>query len=103
MGDKVVNGQEEDLGELEELMIHLESGDIAYAVLSFGGFIYVGDKLFAIPWQAFTVDAGEERLILDIDDDSLEDALGFDKDDWPATPGSDYIAQVCEYYGYEPY
>lgn len=103
MGDKVVNGQEEDLGELEELMIHLESGDIAYAVLSFGGFIYVGDKLFAIPWQAFTVDAGEERLILDIDDDTLEDAPGFDKDDWPATPDSDYIAQVYDYYGYEPY
>ena len=103
MGDKVVNPEEEDLGELEALMIDLETGHIAYAVLSFGGFMGVGDKLFAIPWEAITVDEAEERLILDIDKETLEDAPGFDKDDWPVAPDREYVSQVYDYYDYEPY
>ena len=63
-GDKVVNRQGEDLGKIEELMIDLDRGRIAYAVLSFGGFLGMGDKLFAIPWQAFGVDTAEKRLVL---------------------------------------
>ena len=51
-GDKVVNRAGEDLGKIEELMIDLRDGRIAFAVLSFGGFLGMGDKLFAIPWQA---------------------------------------------------
>ena len=53
-GDKVVNPAGEDLGKIEELMIDLENGRVAYAVLSFGGFLGMGDKLFAIPWRAFS-------------------------------------------------
>ncbi|MCO5381646.1 MAG: PRC-barrel domain-containing protein [Methanosarcina barkeri] len=49
-GDKVVNRAGEDLGKIEELMIDLEDGRVAYAVLSFGGFLGMGNKLFAIPW-----------------------------------------------------
>jgi sporulation protein YlmC with PRC-barrel domain len=49
IGDAVRNPQGEELGELEELMIDLDAGRIAYAVLSFGGFLGIGDKLFAIP------------------------------------------------------
>ena len=48
-GDRVVNRQKEDLGVIEHLMIDVEKGRVAYAVLSFGGFLGVGDKLFAIP------------------------------------------------------
>ena len=55
-GDKVVNRQKEDLGTIEHLMIDVEKGRIAYAVLSFGGFLGMGDKLFAIPWSALAVD-----------------------------------------------
>ena len=54
-GDKVVNRQKEDLGKIEHLMIDLETGRIAYAVLSFGGFLGMGDKLFAIPWSALAL------------------------------------------------
>ena len=66
-GDKVVNRQKEDLGTIEHLMIDVENGRVAYAVLSFGGFLGMGDKLFAIPWSALKVDTGEEQLILDVD------------------------------------
>ena len=71
-GDKVVNHQGEDLGKIEELMIDLDRGRIAYAVLSFGGFLGMGDKLFAIPWQAFTVDTAQKRLVLNAKKELLE-------------------------------
>jgi sporulation protein YlmC with PRC-barrel domain len=103
MGDNVVNAEGDDLGELQELMIDLDTGGIAYAVLSFGGFLDVGDKLFAIPWEAITVDEAEERLILDIDEETLENAPGFDKDDWPSTRDRQYVSQVYDYYGCRPY
>ena len=63
-GDKVVNLQNEDLGKIEHLMIDLGTGRIAYAVLSFGGFLGMGDKLFAIPWSALVLDTVEKRFIL---------------------------------------
>src|ERR1035437_5707837 len=63
-GDNVVNHQGEDLGKIEEIMIDLDRGRIAFAVLSFGGFLGMGDKLFAIPWQAFSVDTVQKRLVL---------------------------------------
>ena len=82
-GDKVVNHQGEDLGKIEELMVDLDHGRIAYAVLSFGGFLGMGDKLFAIPWQAFSVDTVQKRLILNAKKELLEKATGFDKSNWP--------------------
>ena len=71
-GDKVVNRQKEDLGTIEHLMIDVKKGRVAYAVLSFGGFLGMGDKLFAIPWGALAVDTSEEQFILDIDRKVLE-------------------------------
>lgn len=103
MDDPVKNLQGEDLGEIEEFMIDLDSGRIAYAVLSFGGFLGFGDKLFAIPWEALTVDADEECFVLDVDKQTLEDAPGFDKDNWPSTAEHDWLVEVYEFYGYQPY
>ena len=82
-GDNVVNHLGEDLGKIEEIMLDLDHGRIAYAVLSFGGFLGMGDKLFAIPWQAFAVDTAQKRLILNAKRELLEKATGFDKDKWP--------------------
>ena len=82
-GDKVVNLNKENLGKIEHLMIDLSSGRIAYAVLSFGGFLGMGDKLFAIPWSSLTVDTVEKRFVLNVDKTLLERAPGFDKDNWP--------------------
>ena len=103
IGDKVVNPQGQDLGKLEELMIDLDEGRIAYAVLSFGGFMGIGDKLFAIPWDALTVDTVHERIELDIQKETLKDAPGFDKDNWPETTDRQWLSDVYGYYGYQPY
>ena len=76
IGDKVVNHQKEDLGKLEHLMIDLANGRIAYAVLSFGGFLGMGDKLFAIPWSALKIDTVEKQFILNVDKEVLKSAPG---------------------------
>lgn len=83
-GDKVLNRQDEKLGELVDIMIDVESGRVAYAVLSFGGVLGIGDKLFAIPWYALTLDADRKCFILDIDKERLRHAPGFDKNHWPS-------------------
>ena len=81
--DAVVNDQGESLGEIEELMIDLTSGRVAYAVLSFGGFLGMGNKLFAVPFEALELDADNHCFILNVPRAKLEQAPGFDKDKWP--------------------
>ena len=102
-GDKVVNRQKEDLGTIEHLMIDVKKGRLAYAVLSFGGFLGMGDKLFAIPWGALAVDTSEEQFILDIDRKVLEGAPGFDKAHWPNMADRAWGDELCTYYGVKPY
>jgi sporulation protein YlmC with PRC-barrel domain len=101
-GDKVVNTKKEDLGKIEELMIDVQEGRIAYAVLSFGGFLGLGSKLFAIPWQALSPMPDEHLFVLDISKETLEKAEGFDKDHWPVT-NREWLATMYSFYGYEPY
>ena len=102
-GDKVVNLQKEDLGKIEHLMIDLETGRVAYAVLSFGGFLGMGDKLFAIPWSALALDTVEKRFILNVDKELLKRATGFDQDNWPNMADQAWGATVFTYYGATPY
>jgi sporulation protein YlmC with PRC-barrel domain len=102
-GDRVVNYKGEDLGKIEEIMIDLDRGRVAYAVLSFGGFLGMGDKLFAIPWQAFSVDMTKKRLVLNADKALLEKAPGFDKNNWPDMADLSLGSTLYGYYGYKPY
>ena len=103
IGDNVVNAAGEDLGEIKAIMLDVESGRVAYAVLSFGGFLGMGNKLFAIPWSALTLDADEKRFVLDIAKDRLDNAPGFDKDHWPAMADASWARQLHEYYDVRPY
>jgi sporulation protein YlmC with PRC-barrel domain len=99
----VKNKLGEDLGSVKEIMIDVPSGRIAYAVLSFGGFLGMGNKLFAIPWEVLTVDEDRKCLVLDADKATLEKAPGFDKDHWPDMADSRCGTQVYTYYGRKPY
>lgn len=102
-GDSVKNRAGEDLGEIKELMIDIVDGRVAYAVLSFGGFLGLGDKLFAIPWSALQVDTTRECFILDMDKERLEKAPGFDKDKWPDFADSTFHRDTYAYYHAKPY
>ncbi len=102
-GDKVVNRQGEDLGEIDEIMLDVPRGRIAYAVMSSGGFLGMGEKLFAIPWSALTLDTDNKCFVLDVDKQRLKDAPGFDKDNWPSMADTEFDTRVHSYYGTRQY
>ncbi len=102
-GDRVVNRTGEDIGKIDEIMIDTPTGRIAYAVLSFGGFLGMGDKLFAIPWSRLTLDEDRKVFILDIDKETLERAPGFDKGNWPDMADRAWGEEIYSYYGVAPY
>ena len=101
--DHVRNAAGEDLGKIEELMIDVNTGRVAYAVLSFGGFMKMGNKLFAIPWEALQLDAQNKQFILNVDKTRLENAPGFDKDNWPDMADPRFGTTLYQHYGYKPY
>jgi PRC-barrel domain len=103
IGSSVVNTQNEDLGKIEDLVLDAGAGLIAYAVLSFGGFLGLGDKYFAIPWNALHFNLTEKRAVLNVDKKLLENAPGFDKDNWPNMADSVWGNSIYKHYGYVPY
>jgi sporulation protein YlmC with PRC-barrel domain len=102
-GDRVRNGAGEDLGKVEQMMIDLESGRVAYVVVAFGGFCGLGDKLFAIPWKAFRFNENEREFVLDLDRKTLERAPGFDKNNWPDMTDPTFAATIHGHYDSSPY
>lgn len=83
-GATVLNEHDEELGVIEEIMLDVADGRVAYAVLSYGGLLGMGDKLFAIPWSALKLDSETECFILEgVSPERLERSPGFDKDNWP--------------------
>lgn len=102
-GDRVRNKAGDDLGKIEEIMIDLESGRVAYAVLSFGGFLGIGDKLFMVPWGAMTVDQSAHEFVMDVQRAQLEKAPGFDKNNWPDMADAGYGREIHSHYGQTPY
>lgn len=98
-GEKVVNEAGEALGQITHIMLDVTNGTIAYAVLSFGGFLGLGDKLFAVPWSALAVDVEDKWFVLNVDKERLRKAPGFDKDHWPSMADPKWAAEVHEYYG----
>jgi sporulation protein YlmC with PRC-barrel domain len=103
IGDPVVDRTGADIGKIEELMIDVATGRVAYAVLSFGGFLGFHDKLFAIPWAQLVVDEARKRFVMDVSKETLETAPGFDKDHWPDLGDLEYANGVYKHYGATPY
>jgi sporulation protein YlmC with PRC-barrel domain len=99
IGDDVYNHKGEDLGEIKDIMLDTSNGNVRYAVLSFGGVLGIGDKLFAVPWNALNLDAENERFVLNVDKDRLDAAPGFDKDNWPDMADKTWEDEIHSYYG----
>ncbi|MGF6149067.1 PRC-barrel domain-containing protein [Pseudomonas fluorescens] len=102
IGNDVYNHKEENLGDIKEIMLDLHSGRVAYAVLSFGGFLGMGEKLFAVPWSALTLDTMNKRFVLSVDKERLANAPGFDKDNWPNMQDPIWSKEIHAYYGTTP-
>jgi hypothetical protein len=102
IGDSVVNGVEEDLGDIKEIMLDMNTGQVAYAVLAFGGFLGMGEKLFAVPWQALHLDTVNHRFVLNVEKERLKTAPGFNKDAWPDMSDVNWANQIHAFYGTDP-
>jgi sporulation protein YlmC with PRC-barrel domain len=103
LGAKVINSEREDLGTIEDIILDARENRVAYAILSFGGILGLGDKHFAIPWEALSFDVSEKTAVLAIDKERLSNAPGFDKDNWPDMANPEWGTQVHEHYGLKPY
>jgi sporulation protein YlmC with PRC-barrel domain len=98
LGEEVYGINDEHLGDIKEFMLEMDTGRVAYAVLSFGGFIGLGEKLFAVPWNALKLDTVNKRFVLNVDKDRLKDAPGFDKNDWPDMADETWANDIRSYY-----
>jgi sporulation protein YlmC with PRC-barrel domain len=99
IGTDVQNGAGERLGEIRDIVIDPRSGAVSYAVVAFGGFLGVGDKLFAVPWKAIGMNTAGDHFVLDADEERLREAPGFDKDRWPDMADPRWNENVHRYYG----
>ena len=99
IGDHVHNLLNEHLGEIKEIMLDMRTGKIAYVVMSSGGVLGIGQKLFAVPWDALVLDTANKRFTMDVEKALVENAPGFDTDHWPDMADKKWAQQIHGYYG----
>jgi sporulation protein YlmC with PRC-barrel domain len=102
-GDDVRNDANEKLGEITDIMLDVPTGRVAYAVMSVGGVLGVGSKLFAIPWSAMQLDTQNKCFRLKVAKERFEEAPGFDKDHWPSMADQRWAEDVHSFYQARPY
>jgi sporulation protein YlmC with PRC-barrel domain len=102
-GMTVINTTGKELGSINDLVVDMDTGKVRYAALSYGGFLGLGDKLFAVPWNAFTCkyndSEDEHQLVVTIDETTLSKAPGFDQDNWPNLADPKFGTDIDKYYG----
>jgi len=103
IGADVQNPQGQNLGDIKDIVIDRTSGRMAYAVVSFGGFLGMGEKLFAVPWGAFSQKADKDTFVLDVDKERLKNAPGFDAHNWPQMASREWVTSLYSYYNVPPY
>ena len=103
IGTDVINPKGDNLGDIKEVVIDPSTGKVAYAVVSFGGFLSMGEKLFAIPFSSFVYDVKKSKYVLDVSKERLTAAPGFDPDHWPSMSDEKWNRDVYKYYDRSPY
>lgn len=100
IGMKVRNPQDESLGKIDDLIVDVNNERVSYAVLSFGGTLGLGKKLFAYPLAVFEPAAGrKDELVLNVEKDKLKRAPGFERKNWPDWNENTYRSDVDRYFG----
>jgi sporulation protein YlmC with PRC-barrel domain len=102
VGKKIENSQGKNLGNIEEVVIDAATGDVAYAVLAFGGFLGLGEKLFALPWSALK-QSTSDTFTVPLTEEQIKKAPGFDRADWPSMEEKHWGDMIHAYYGQPPY
>ncbi|MBY4692595.1 PRC-barrel domain-containing protein [Burkholderia latens] len=101
--DRVLTIDGDDIGKVTNIMLDVRAGRIAYAVVSSGGFLGIGDKLLAVPWSLLTLDVERRCFVLPVPTERVRAAPGFDKDHWPAMADPGWAEAVHAYYGASRY
>jgi len=100
-GTPVFDTEGERLGHVEDIMLHKVSGQVAYAVLSFGGVLGIGDKHSPLPWSVLTFDTGRGGYVVPMGRDQLRDAPHYNKDEL-TNDDNGWGARVNDYYQVTP-
>ena len=82
-GTSVYNREGENLGSIYRVMIDKASGRVVYAVMSFGGFLGIGERYHPLPWSMLTYDSNQGGYVVDLDRDVLEGAPAYAADEMP--------------------
>ena len=99
----LVNEQGRDLGQVQNFVIDMLAGRIAFVIVAFGGMLGISDKWFAMPWEIMTWSPEKRKFIVDMPKNILEKAPGMNKDKWMEEINSDWLAKCYLHYGLAPY
>jgi hypothetical protein len=98
-GTAVYNRQGERLGSVYNFMVDKRSGQVEYAVMSFGGFLGIGDSYHPLPWKSLTYDTSQGGYVVDLDKNRLQGAPSYSSSDVPDWSDPSYSRRVDDYYG----
>ncbi len=101
-GTAVYNRKGEKLGSIENVMIDKYSGHVAYAIMSFGGFLGIGDKQHPLPWSVLDYVPDQGGYVVDLDRDQLMKAPQIDAHDTVLWTDPNWHNDVHKYYGVTP-
>jgi sporulation protein YlmC with PRC-barrel domain len=102
-GTTVYNTGLEQLGSVEDVMIDKASGRIAYAVLSYGGFLGIGDRYYPLPWEKLNYNTEMGGYVVDIDRDVLEGAPSYTDTRTASWADESWSRGIYTYYGVQPF
>lgn len=98
IGTDVHDMKGEKIGSVRDIVIDPRTGNINYAVVSFGGMMGVGGKYFAVPWKSMHPTEDAKNYALNVDREALKIAPGFDKDHWPDMANQQWTTDVERYW-----
>jgi hypothetical protein len=102
-GTSVYNKAGDSLGSIYHIMIDKVSGKVAYAVMSFGGFLGIGERYHPLPWSVLTYDTNQGGYVVNLDKRQLEGAPTFARDERVDWEDRQWGQRVHDYYGVSPY
>lgn len=102
-GTNVYNMDGDKLGTVDDIMLDKISGKAIYAVMSFGGFLGIGEKQHPLPWSSLTYDKDKDGFVVNLDKRKLEQAPTLDPADEDFVWTADYGRSVDKYYGAPTY
>ena len=102
-GKAVYGAEDKKVGSIESVMIEKRSGRVAYAVMSFGGFLGIGDQHHPVPWSSLTYDTNAGGYVIDADRARLQGAPAYKSSEAPNWSDRKWGQRVHQYYGVRPY